>query len=98
MKLILCLLYQRANVPTFILHILVLLFTSIFFNPLAAQPQDYFYRAWTQTGGSVSPGFINRVVTVSGSGGVYYTASSVLISSNNYGMRLTKYTSSGTTT
>jgi hypothetical protein len=64
---------------------------------LSAQPQTFFYRAWTQTGGAVSPGFINRVVSIAGSGGVTYTASSVLISTNNYGLRLTQYSSGGTT-
>lgn len=47
--------------PPILLAILILLLS---FFKLSAQPQDYFYRAWTQTGGTVSPGFINRVVAV----------------------------------
>ena len=78
--------------------LITLLFAGIFLpNLLTAQPQTFFYRAWTQTGGGVAPGFINRVVTIAGSGTAYYTANSVLISTNNYGMRLTKFSSSGNT-
>jgi hypothetical protein len=77
-----------------ILAIMLLLFA---FLNLPAQPQSFFYPAWAQTGGAVSPGFTNRVVTVTGSGTTSYSASSVLLSANNYGMRLTKYTSSGNT-
>jgi hypothetical protein len=80
--------------PPKLLAVLILLLS---FFKLSAQPQDYFYRAWTQTGGTVSPGFINRVVAVAGSGGITYTATSVLISSNNYGLRLTRSTSGGST-
>lgn len=72
------------------------LFICISLN-LAAQPQTFFYPAWTQTGGAVTPGFTNRVVSVAGSGSTTYSASSVHLSGNNYGMRLTKYTSSGMT-
>ncbi|MCC7467377.1 MAG: hypothetical protein IT261_13945, partial [Saprospiraceae bacterium] len=74
----------------------VLFFLFAFLN-LSAQPQTYFYPAWTQTGGAVTPGFTNRVVSIAGSGSSTYAASSVHLSANNYGMRLTKYTSSGTT-
>lgn len=73
------------------------LFFLISFLSLSAQPQTFFYPAWTQTDGTVSPGFINRVVSVAGSGTVSYTASSVLLSTDNYGMRLIQYTSSGVT-
>ena len=63
--------------------LITLLFAGIFLpNLLTAQPQTFFYRAWTQTGGAVAPGFINRVVTIAGSGTAYYTANSVLISTN----------------
>ena len=63
--------------------LITLLFAGIFLpNLLTAQPQTFFYRAWTQTGGAVAPGFINRVVTIAGSGTAYYTANSVLISTS----------------
>ncbi len=93
--------YQSTNPPIHrvLSFVVAVMLMGIFLpNILSAQPQSIFYRAWTQTGGAVSPGFINRVVTIAGTGGVSYTASSVLISTNTYGMRLTKYSSSGTTT
>lgn len=74
-----------------------LMFLLVAGAQLQAQPQDHFYRAWTQTGGEVSPNFINRIVTVAGSGGAYFSASSVLLTGGGYGMRLIKYASGGTT-
>jgi hypothetical protein len=89
-------LLQRRGDKTFHSFVALLFFLSSFLT-LSAQPQDYFYRAWTQTGGAVAPGFINRVVTVAGSGTVSYSASSVLISTDTYGMRLIQSTSAGMT-
>ena len=87
--------YQSTISPRRLIGLFVATMLLSIFLPdkLSAQPQTFFYRAWTQTGGVVSPGFINRVVSIAGSGGVTYTASSVLISTNNYGLRLTLHNS-----
>lgn len=73
------------------------IFLLLSFAGLFGQPQTIYYRAWTQTGGTLGEDFVNHVATVTNASHQTYVASSTLNSGSTttYCMLLSKYSSGG---